>query len=194
VSTFVFEDDEYGGPVDPLASGDEGLWWDGDGNEGLFGLDEEPNPLEVFTLDPESSPGEPLVEDLWNHVSTKPFAGYEVTLQNDPDGYWGGIPRQWTITVESRDLRYAPSALLRTVVDGLVEWARGETFGVVDERIRKQIVPQLRKRDRIVCQSDDGERRVVYEQPTLPGLRLAPPPPPGPGFRSGPKPPLPGRR
>lgn len=116
----------------------------------------------AYTIDPDEAPGEPLVlEDF--HDDEKDF---EITLHFDPDGYWGGVSRQWDVVAESRDPQFPPRSFVKELARQLAERASGETTGWVDSFAKRVIVPQLRGRDRVVCRSRDGERVRVYEQPT----------------------------
>lgn len=123
----------------------------------------KPRSFPAYTLDPDEAPGEPLVPDDFDD---DPQAKFQVTILTDPDGYWGGVCRQWDVVAESRDPQFLPRAFVKELARQLAERATGETTGWVDAFAKRVIIPQLRKRDRIVCRSRDGERVRVYEQPT----------------------------
>lgn len=128
---------------------------------------EDPADAFDFTLDPEEAPVEKLTADVFDHAE-KQRPVYEIELRFDPDGYFGGKQRRWRFLVESRDARFAPRSFVRSIVAQLFDEAvePGETTGWVQDRARRILCPQLGRRDRVVAESTDGERRLVYEQPT----------------------------
>ena len=127
----------------------------------------EEETLFEYTVDPEEAAGEKLARDVFDHDQEDRL--YEITLQFDPDGYFGGKLRRWRFAVESRDPRFAPRRFIRDIVEQSFTEAveSGETTGWVDDRARRVVVPQLGRRDRVVAESHDGERRLVYEQPSF---------------------------
>lgn len=126
--------------------------------------DVPPIPPGPYTLDPEEllvvegvAGPVPLIAD---HYDDEP--DYEVELEMDPDGYWFGVARDWSFTVESTDPGYPPRRVLRQMVEQTtVEWAQRETTVSVERHLQQIYQPTLLRRDRITARSSDGERTII---------------------------------
>lgn len=90
-----------------------------------------------------------------------------VHLETDPDGYWGGVPREWTITVEPMRSFY------KTPVVELEKRCRGETSGWVKKKVAAFAAGALiNPKDILTATSTDGEKTFRFSQ--LRGLILEP--------------------
>jgi hypothetical protein len=118
-----------------------------------------------FTVDPEIA----LVEEgyegprlLVHEVSSADIDfGYEIALDMDPDGYFFGKSRDWTFTIESTDPAYSPSRMLKQMMESMIVWSESETTVSLERHLMHIYLPVLRRRDRIVAKSTDGERTIV---------------------------------
>lgn len=134
-------------------------------DEELTLANEEEDTSFDFTVDPEVALEEegvagprPLVSETMREHAPP----YEINLVMDPDGYMFGVCREWTFAVESLDPLYGVKKTLQQMITATtVEWAQGETTEAVERHLQQTYMPILRKRDRIVARSTDGERTIL---------------------------------
>lgn len=117
-----------------------------------------------FTVDPELALETEGVEGprpLVSETMREHEPPYEVTLVMDPDGYMFGACRDWSFTVESLVAGFGPWKMLQQMIAATtIEWAQGETTEAIERHLQQTYMPILRKRDRIVACSLDGERTI----------------------------------
>lgn len=80
--------------------------------------------------------------------------GFSVELTMDPDGYWGGIERDWAVYITEAPRRKGQVGFGRTF--------QGETTGWVIAWIDKHYKKLLLRDEVMVATSDDGERRIEW--------------------------------
>lgn len=118
-----------------------------------------------FTVDPELALEEEGCEGprpIVSETVRDQVPGYEIELLMDPDGYMFGVCREWRFTVESIDPGYRPWKMLEQMIaQSTIEWADGETTESVERHLLQTYMPILRRRDRIVASSLDGERTIL---------------------------------
>lgn len=77
-----------------------------------------------------------------------------VVLAMDPDGYWGGVDRDWYVAITESPRR--PHQL------GAFWRKDRETTGWLVKWAEKRLVPMLLRDEVIVATSDDGEKRIEW--------------------------------